>query len=118
MNNNEWITDRLPTEQDADTRGDVYITNKYRRVSEKRWYEVTDQPWMPTNLPEPYLKPKRYEIAKKGPNNYAVIDAINQFARSIAIDWEDDIEGSIVATQIPTLEAAERIAAIYEEVLP
>ena len=101
----EWITDRLPTGQDADRYGYVYITNKYRSVCEMKWDDVTDQPWMPTNMPEPYVKPKRYKV--------------EEYYHSRGIWVVRDCEsGSARCHPVPTREAAERIAAIYEEVMP
>ena len=103
--NNKWITDRLPTEADADSYGYVWVTFGSGVVRIQDWRGVPEgMPWMPTSRPQPYVKPKRYCVSEKGPNYYTV--------------WQDDYEGGVIATRIPTREAAERIAAIYEEVMP
>ena len=102
--NIEWITDRLPTAEDCNKSADVVWISGSHIAYIDHWSHVkAGQPWMPITPPEPYVKPKRYCVVEKGPNYYAV--------------FEDDYEGGMVATSIPTREAAERIAAIYEEVM-
>ena len=52
----EWITDRLPTKQDADEFGDVWVTLGNGFVCEWNWRSVKPQmPWQPTNKPAPYV---------------------------------------------------------------
>lgn len=47
----EWITDRPPTADDADSEGGVW--NSEGQWVE--WAEVLDtEPWMPTNRPQAY----------------------------------------------------------------
>ena len=99
----EWITDREPTAQDSDHMGQVWVTSDDGKVSRQWWTTVSKQPWMPIVQPEPYVKPKRYTaILHNG-----VWCVLNK--NSIA---------AIIAFDIPTRKAAERIAAIYEEVMP
>lgn len=100
---NKWITDRLPTEKDA-YRDLVWVTicgevvgTDYLNVSE-------NQPWMPITPPEPYVKQKRYEVWPNINMSGYCVYGIREWA--------------IYADGIPTREAAERIAAIYEEVMP
>lgn len=96
----DWITDRPPTEDDADINGWVY--NELGLYT--HWQDIQKgRAWMPIILPKPYVKPKRY-IVKEYDNigGYDVFQA----------------DGMRVAMCVPTREAAERIAAIYEEVLP
>ena len=51
----EWITDRLPTKQDADEFGDVWVTLGNGFVCEWNWRSIKPQmPWRPTNKPAPY----------------------------------------------------------------
>ena len=102
----EWITDRRPTVNDAHC-GFVWITTKRGDVFREIWKDVCNHPWMPIIPPEPYVT-KRYSVAAlrgtiSGTTWYEV--------------W-DEMEETRVAVQIPTREAAERIAAIYEEVMP
>lgn len=93
---NEWITDRLPTEEDGwyvyDSKGQMVPYFDIKR----------SKPWKPIPKCEPYVKPKRFEV-RILPTGYAVYDITN---------------GLHEAYTIPTRNAAERIAAIYEEVMP
>lgn len=99
---NEWITDRLPTEEDAnndyvyDCRGKIVLLNNI----------CVGELWKPIPRCEPYVKPKRFmvTVVQGYQVNYSV--------------WENDYDGGVLATRIPTRQAAERIAAIYEEVMP
>lgn len=103
----EWITDRSPTEEDA-IDGNVLIWCEYpapycNKVEIDRWSEVSlGMPWAPIIAPEPYIKPKRWRVTT-ATGGYLVYDSSTS---------------SEVADSIPTREAAERIAAIYEEVMP
>ena len=59
-----WITDRLPTIEDADRYGGVLITRD-GKVLQWDWAEVKlGTPWQPITYPEPYVKPRvwGYEI--------------------------------------------------------
>lgn len=104
----KWITDRKPTECDSNN-GMVWITTEYGAVLRELWKTVRDRPWMPITPPEPYVKPKRYvirchgDLALPGPAGYwCVYDTVRNV-------WVSDF--------VPR-EAAERIAAIYEQVMP
>ena len=96
-----WITDRRPTEKDADY-GFVWITTAHGQVLREFWKTVRNNPWMPITPPEPYVKPKRFVVFEHG-GVYGVMDSH---------------DCKIASKCIPTREAAERIAAIYEEVMP
>lgn len=96
----EWITDRLPTEEDANN---AFVYNCRGRMVLLGYIGIGDA-WKPIPKCEPYTEPLRWEIMTpedqyyvKGP--YAVYLYI----------------GGKVADQIPTREAAERIAKIYME---
>jgi hypothetical protein len=99
---NEWITDRLPTEEETRTcygnvwRGDGMLCH--------RSDIVLGQPWMPVDRPAPYVKPKRFEVT----------------CNSDGATWFvfDTLTHNEVSDNIPTREAAERIADIYNEVMP
>ena len=58
MESNGWITDRLPTKNDADCYEMVLVwmfTGRcYARI--KYYYVGTDVPWMPIADPPPYVK--------------------------------------------------------------
>ena len=110
MNNNGWITDRLPTKEDGYP---VYINGWSGQVWAQRnnlikavsWGDVQiGQPWQPIHVPELYVDPKRWrvEIATNPPDSYAVSDL--KYTHYLPIGC--------------TREAAERICDIYNEVLP
>lgn len=98
----EWITDRRPTR--GDCAAPHYCVYDERGCIVHCLLIADGEPWKPVPKCEPYVKPKRYVVIEKGSNYYAVC--------------EDDYEGGILATCIHTREAAERIAAIYEETMP
>lgn len=89
----EWITDCEP--------GELYVYNKYGIVTHFSDIKEGD-PWMRIPRIDPYEKPKRWRVTT-ATGGYLVYDSITS---------------SEVADSIPTCEAAERIAAIYEEVIP
>lgn len=96
----KWITDREPTAQDSDIMGQVWVTSDDGKVNRQWWTTVSKQPWMPIVQPEPYVKPKQYVVKEySDTRHYAV----------------EQTDGRRVSMYIPTREAAERIAAIYEE---
>lgn len=106
---NEWITDRLPTE--ADARGEMGVWTMHDgKVMPWSWQWVAKgQPWQPIAKPEPYVKPKRYVVRPAQ-------DIWPNATVSGYVVWA--AVGGIHADEIPTIEAAERIAAIYEELMP
>ena len=102
----DWITDRRPTIVDSDMSGFVWVTTEYGTVLTQHWAQVYDRPWMPIPKivpPEPYVKPKRWRVSSAEFGDYVIYDA--KFC-------------VYMAPPLPTREAAERIAAIYEEVMP
>lgn len=100
----EWITDRAPTQADADFHGLVWVTLNSGDVIGFKWEAVSEgTPWQRCAKPEPYVKPKRYEAVYYN-GAWAVLNHT-----SIA---------AVTAFDITSKEAAERIAAIYEEVMP
>lgn len=111
MNTNEWITDRLPTEEDANN-GYVWTSFEDNDVDvwPYRWeYIRTGMPWMPIQFPAPYVKPKRYTVKWLADRQqWAVMEKHYVATVLRKLDTECDEHR----------EAAERIAAIYEEVVP
>jgi hypothetical protein len=93
----DWITDRKPTEEDG------ILVYSYEG---KPWHYThidIGQAWKPIPKIEPYVKPKRYIVrpfCDTGDYDVFYVDLLR------------------VAMSIPTREAAERIAAIYEEAMP
>lgn len=102
MSNDDWITDRLPTKVDVSIYGWVWIADRCF-VGLSNYQSVREgTPWKPLQFPQPYVKPKRYTV-DLGFNGWYVCDEIGK---------------QCVATHLRTHEAAERIAAIFEEVSP
>jgi len=101
----EWITDRLPDGSEITNEGDVWVYDidadeYYIRNCEEL---VLGQPWMEIPPPPTYVKPNRFEVREAyGVDGFVVINA----------------EKFSTAIPVPTREAAEEIAAIYERVVP
>ena len=106
---NDWITDRRPTADDANSIGSVWATYNgkvflwdYQGVGE-------GMAWMPIAPPEPYVKPKRWTVRfSRSVKSWVVDDRSEIRTILFGLDRDDDEHR----------EAAERIAAIYEEVMP
>jgi hypothetical protein len=106
----EWITDRLPTEEDADDFFYVYITHPNGDVCEWNWRSVEPQmPWQPTNKPAPYVKAKRWKVEFDSEyNNWFLHD---RHSRSLF--------GSLFAELgRDETERAQRIEDFFNEVMP
>ena len=97
----EWTTDRRPTAEDADNDY-VWVTTEHGKVRLQRWDRVGERPWMPRARPEPYVKPRRFTVCGN-----------EKWWRVFDIKMRE-----YSSPMFPTREAAERIAAIYEEVMP
>jgi hypothetical protein len=101
----EWITDRLPTEEDA--IADRVIVWGYDRGPMLWMYRHVPigEPWMPIRY-EPYVKPKRWTVRK---------------SQLFGVDYwyvlRDDQKYHRLAVGL-THDAAQRIADIYNEVMP
>ncbi len=103
----EWITDRLPTAEDADKFGDVWVTVRNGFVCEWNWRSIKPQmPWQPTNKPAPYVKPKRWTVMGDEINDTVALAEFGQ--------WRFELCG-LTAQHYA---AAQRIADIYNEVMP
>lgn len=107
----EWITDRLPTKEDGMSHGCVWIlyAGNYQITT---WNLVRkNEAWMPIPNPEPYVAPKSKPTSK-----CSVWHEPFDFDKKY--EWYVLCNGTRLADNIPTREAAERIAAIYNEVMP
>lgn len=98
----EWIIDRRPTEGDCAAPHYCVYDSMGHVV---HWKLVgNDVPWKPVPKCKPYVKPKRWDVVYlHDTNEYCVVEYNRKPYRSYSV---------------PTREAAERIAAIYEEVMP
>ncbi len=101
----EWITDRLPTEDDALEYtvllwdGSKAILWSYDGVNE-------GQPWAPIHkLIAPYVKPKRWAVTRN-------------FDEWCLIDGKAPVNTHYLPKIGQDLKAVERICDIYNEVMP
>ena len=103
----EWITDRLPTAEDALTDGSVWA---FYRNKVMMWsYDgiLIGTPWQPIHVPAPYVKPKRWTVEWYDPNNcWHVVDTTI-----------DGVMGYL-HLELTHADAAQRICDIYNEVMP
>ena len=105
MNNNGWITDRLPTLNDTHGTCDcVWVTWSRGNCGPRSWMNVEkDQPWQPLTKPEPYDKSKRWSVDwNHYGNSYEITDG----------EWRIQLE------VVQSKDAAQRICDIYNEVMP
>lgn len=98
----KWITDRKPEHGEG---WDGYVWkfehDKLRRIV--RWNNVEfGEPWMPIEPPEPYVMPNRYSVRCRFDVGWSV--------------W-DEVEKTSLAINLPSYDAAKRIAEIYREVI-
>jgi hypothetical protein len=100
---NEWITDRLPTAEDA-LEDTVLVWNGSEAIL---WtYDGVEkgQPWAPITKPAPYVKPNRWTVKRNDHHGeWYLYDGEKE--------W-DRLDGRL------TQDAAQRIADIYNEVMP
>jgi hypothetical protein len=101
--NTEWITDRLPTEEDA-VGGRVLISNKAGEVYTIQWQNVSIlHAWMP--LPAPYVKPKRWTVKWDE-------------RRDLWAIFDGNLRSHLFGLPVEAVEAAQQIEDIYNEVMP
>jgi hypothetical protein len=103
----EWITDRLPTKADVHADGRVWIMYEGDVVMCRFETVEPGEPWQHIIRPAPYVKPKRWTVEWYDPNNcWHVIDTTI-----------DGVMGYL-HLDITHENAAQRIADIYNEVMP
>jgi hypothetical protein len=54
----EWITDRLPTEEDSDMMNKVWVWEDNAVYWSDYSVVTLGTPWMPNKIPAPYVKPE------------------------------------------------------------
>jgi hypothetical protein len=102
----EWITDRLPTVEDA-VHYCVLLWDQDEGVLIWSYDGVNEgQPWMPIPTPAPYVKPKRWTVTKYQHEGaeYGAVFLDGQLIHRVAVSL--------------TYEAAQRIADAYNEEMP
>lgn len=111
MNNtNGWITDRLPNVAECTNEGDVwvYLEDADEYVIRNQSQIHIGDPWREIDPPPLYVKAKRYEaVWIPELSCYTVLSGLG--GRIILFGLYDQEEHR---------EAAERIAAVFEEVMP
>ncbi len=108
----EWITDREPTADDAPMDHIIVWSDRWNVPVIIDYGDWNKQyPWMPIPNPEPYVAPK-----SKSTSKCSVWHEPFDFDKKY--EWYVLCNGTRLADNIPTREAAERIAAIYNEVMP
>jgi hypothetical protein len=101
----EWITDRLPTEEDAQD-GRVLIMYHGEMITDS-WHSILKrQPWM--RLPAPYVKPKRWTVEWCG-STWILRDNRQKCSYNMSGLAELGRNGG---------DAAQRIADVFNEILP
>jgi len=102
----EWITDRLPRKEDG-VSGNV-ICCRWDHINLLQWYKIeAGEPWQPIPRPEPYIKPKRWTARwDVKAHRWYVVDSRDRYiVASLQLDSSH-------------AAAAQRIADIYNEVMP
>lgn len=102
----EWITDRLPTRDDAVNSSVLLWVEEQNDVLLWSYDAVLEgEPWQPIKKPAPYVKPKRWTVEWHDPTNcWHVID-------TYAVMGYLHLDSSQAG-------AAQRICDIYNEVMP
>ena len=101
----EWITDRLPTAEDALADGSVWI---FCNDNVMTWsYDGIQRgtPWQPIPKPAPYVKPKRWKVEWNSIGAYWVVVNDDYRVPQYYLNYKDQ-------------DAAQRIADIYNKVMP
>lgn len=110
----KWITDRLPTREDCVSSErtlyeDFVWTMVAGSVVTDNWYNIkAGIAWQPIVIerPEPYVSPR------SRPKYFVMKD---MFYKGL---WAVYDGGKYVTGRMPTQEAAERFADLYNEVMP
>lgn len=102
--NNEWITDRLPTREDA-VFFSVWVWSNGELSY--RTYDKVDkgQPWRRITVPEPYEKPIRFWPSQ-------------EFDGTFSVETRGPNMLRVYRLGLPTFEAAKEVAEVFERVMP
>lgn len=103
MYNYTWILDRLPTAQDGDYYGQVWDSEGNLSFT----HEIAEgEPWMPSNCPGMYINASW--------NVQSILDEVHLCHPRRGCFQLMELSGS----SFEHMQAAKRIAAIYEELMP
>jgi len=103
----EWITDRLPTAEDATQRGYVWTSFDGRAILCSYEQIAQGEPWQQIQMPAPYVKPKRWMV-RWDANAYRWYIVSNYDGPSVAT----------LLLDADALATAQRICDIFNEVMP
>jgi hypothetical protein len=105
----EWITDRLPTEEDGNFYCKVWVTYKNGDVGQEHWSDVAlSKPWQRIiDKPAPYVKLERWTV-QWSVDKFCLIDHRQQRYYSVGLGELGRNDG----------DAAQRIANLFNEVMP
>lgn len=114
--NNEWITDRLPTQEDASKTnmshvfGRVFVTRDNETTS-CLWLNVDiGEAWQPITVPEPYVKPKRWSVHYCNHEvKWCLQDSVGKEKVYFPTMTTNDADSAV---------KMQRLANAYQEVLP
>jgi hypothetical protein len=106
--NTEWITDRLPTKEDAREDlsvwvcigGNVFI-GQYNCIT-------LGTPWQPIQVPAPYVMPKIWTLEWDYPGGYWILNNARKQWDSVVIPYITEDQD----------EVAQQIEDIYNKALP
>jgi hypothetical protein len=99
----EWITDRLPTKDDA-VAGRVLITSVLDEVYTIQWENVQrSQPWQ--RLPAPHVKPERFTLKLSETGGFWLLES-------------DEFNVPLYGLKKSDYGTAELICSIYNDVKP
>jgi hypothetical protein len=104
----DWIKDRLPTAEDAHSDGDVWITTVDGLVIRLHWgYVKEGTAWAHIYKPEPFTGwTVKWKKSSLGNESYWTLY------------YNDTYKDTIHCLDYSQGEAAQRIADVYNEVLP
>jgi len=108
--NTEWITDRLPTAEDALTDGSVWTFYDGKVMIWSYDGVELGTPWQPITKPTPYVKPKRWTV--EWFDRYWVIREYGEFRGTLPCYKRDG------ETVFLSDEYAQQIEDIYNKVMP
>ena len=110
----EWITDRLPTKEDADGNFIVWLAGSNGEVMRCHYEDIQNgEVWAPKRPPKPYVKPEPKRWKPKDGNGYYVIRSSGIVVYTISHDTLSNEctynFGNCFQTKEQAIEAARRV---------
>lgn len=106
----EWITDRLPEMHEQTSEGEVWVFDEYKEYVIRNYQDIVlGTPWCEIEPPKTYGASNRWQM-----------EWDSRYHQWLVRDAEGHI-GAVLCSDSPSpekyREAAERVAAIYNEVV-